>query len=88
MLFSELCNKEVVSVTTGSRLGQVDDIEIDEATSEVKRLYIYARGFFGGAFSRDGDIVIEWGDIDTVGPDIILVKNETERLSRSRKKFI
>lgn len=87
MLFSDLCNKEVVSVSTGARLGQIDDIEIDDKTASVKRLYIYARGFFGGAFSREGDIVIEWSDIDTVGPDLILVRNEVETPPRARKKF-
>lgn len=83
MLFSEICNKEVVSVTTGMRLGQVDDIELDEC-AHVKRLYIYARGLF----TREGDIVIEWDDIDTIGPDIILVRNEVERASRSRKRLL
>lgn len=83
MLFSEICNKEVVSVTTGMRLGQVDDIEIDEKCAQIRRLYIYARGLF----SRECDIVVEWCDIDTIGPDIILVRNETERTSRPRKKL-
>jgi YlmC/YmxH family sporulation protein len=87
MLFSELCNKEVVSSSTGVRLGQVDDLEIDEATAKISRLYIYARGFFGGAFSREGDIVIAWEDIDTVGPDIILVRKEIERAPRLKKRF-
>jgi sporulation protein, YlmC/YmxH family len=86
MLFSDLCNKEVVSVTTGIRLGQVDDVEIDDDTAEVKRVYIYARGFFGGMFAREGDVVIEWEDIDTIGPDLIMVKNEKERISHPRKK--
>ena len=89
MLFSDLCNKEVVSARTGTRLGQVDDVEIDDKTAEVKRVYIYARGLFWGMFSREDDIVIEWEDIDTIGPDLILVKNETEqRVARSRKKLL
>ena len=89
MLFSDLCNKEVVSVRSGMRLGQVDDIEMDDKTAEVKRVYIYARGLFGGRFSREGDIVIEWEDIDTIGPDLILVKNETEHnVPRPRKKLL
>jgi len=88
MLFSELCGKEVISVTTGARLGQIDDAEIDERTAQVKRLYIYARGLFGGMFSREGDLVIEWGDIDRVGPDIVLVKNEVEKIAAPRKRFL
>jgi len=88
MLFSELCGKEVVSVTSGARLGQIDDAEIDDRTAQVKRLYIYARGLFGGMFSREGDLIIEWDDIDKIGSDIVLVKNEVEKVSAPRKKFL
>ena len=88
MLFSELCGKEVVSVTSGARLGQIDDAEIDEKTAQVKRLYIYARGLLGGMFSREGDIIIEWNDIDKIGPDIILVKNEFEKIPAPHKRFL
>jgi len=87
MLFSELCGKEVVSITSGSRLGQIDDLEIDEKTSEVKRFFIYSRGGFGGMFAREGDLVIEWGEVDTIGPDIVLVKNEVEKPRKTRKKL-
>lgn len=83
MLFSEICSKEVVSICTGTRLGQVDDIEFDEKCTQIRKIIICARGFF----NRDNDIAVDWCDIDTIGPDIILVHNEFERAPRPRKKL-
>lgn len=86
MLFSDLCNKEVVSVSCGSRLGHIDDIEIDEVTAQIKCVYLYGRSALGGLLARENDLMIDWKDIQTVGPDIILVKNEIEQMPPQRKR--
>ncbi|MEG0751975.1 MAG: YlmC/YmxH family sporulation protein [Oscillospiraceae bacterium] len=88
MLFSELRDKEVVSIKTGVRLGLIDDLEFDEKTATIKRLYIYGRGELFGFGNRSDDVVIQWEDIDTVGGDIILVKNDLEYQLHPRKRGI
>lgn len=79
MLFSQLCEKEVVSACDGERLGYVDDAEYDETTGEVLRFFIYGRGELFGLLGRSEDVVVERGDIETVGSDIILVRRQAKR---------
>ena len=85
MLFSELRDKEVVCLGTGTRLGTVDDAEFDENACIV-RLYIYGRSELFGLGGRSDDIVIEWKDVDTVGTDILLVKAMKELSGRAGRK--
>lgn len=70
--------KEVIDITTGERLGNIDDAEINLETSEVVSLVIYGRLRFFGLMGRDDDIVVSCGDIKVVGSDVVLVKR-TER---------
>ena len=79
MFFSQLCEKEVISAETGARLGTVDDVEFDERTAAIRRLVIWGRRELFGFAGKSEDIVIDWADIETVGADIILVKNERAR---------
>lgn len=73
-----MCDKEVVSAEGGVRLGLVDDLEFNDQTAAIERLYIYGRGEMFGLGQRSDDIVIEWSDVETVGGDVILVKNMRE----------
>lgn len=70
--------KEVIDITTGERLGNIDDAEINLETSEVVSLVIYGRLRLFGLLGRDDDIVVSCGDIKVVGSDVVLVKR-TER---------
>ncbi len=88
MLFSELRDKEVVSVSSGARLGTIDDMEFDEQTACIKRLLIYGRGELFGLAGRADDVVFDWQDIEKIGNDIILVKKEVETTQRVRRKNI
>ena len=69
----DLRSKEVVNVKDGSRLGRVDDIEIDTGTLKVLSLVVYGRLRFFGLFGREDDMVIPWEDIEIIGEDTILV---------------
>lgn len=86
MFFSQLCEKEVISAETGARLGTIDDVEFDEHTAAIRRLVILGRRELFGLAGKSEDIVIEWADIETVGADIILVKNGQERPSAAPKR--
>ena len=83
MLFSQLCEKEIVSAADGERLGYIDDAEYDAATGEVLRFFIYGRGELFGLLGKSEDVSFERGDIETVGSDIILICTHTKRSTGS-----
>lgn len=80
----ELRCKEVVNVKDGSRLGRVDDIELDTGTMQVLSLIVYGRLRFFGLLGREEDRVIPWEDIEIIGEDTILVCWEEEPRRDSR----
>lgn len=80
----ELCRKDVINVKDGCRLGFVSDMEIDALEGRVTALVILGRGRFFGLLGREDDIVIPWGDIQTIGEDAILVCIEPPCRRRSK----
>ena len=70
----DLRRKEVIDITTGERLGYIDDAQMDIETSEVQALIIYGRQRFFGLLGREEDVMIPCSDIRVVGTDVILVK--------------
>jgi len=70
----DLRRKEVIDITTGERLGYIDDAQMDIETSEVQALMIYGRQRFFGLLGREEDVMIPCSDIRVVGTDVILVK--------------
>lgn len=85
----ELCRKDVINVRDGSRLGFIDDVEIDVCDGRVVAIVIFGRARFFGLFGRDEDIVIPWCDIQKIGEDTILVCFEVvcHTKTRPRKGF-
>lgn len=70
----DLRRKEVIDITSGERLGYIDDAEMDLETSEVRALLIYGRQRLFGILGREEDVLIPCSDIRVVGSDVILVK--------------
>lgn len=70
----KICNKEVIDVLTGERLGYIDDAEINLDTSEIVALIIYGREKFFGLLGKEEDVVIPCSEIAVVGSDVLLVK--------------
>ena len=70
---SDMHNKEVINVCDGTRLGYVDDLEVDTCTAQITALVICGRSRLFGLLGRENDIVIEWKDIEVVGDETILV---------------
>ena len=74
--FSDLRNKEIISIKSGCRLGYPDDVEFDNCSAKVCRLIIFGRPRFFGLFGRCEDIFVRWCDIEVIGEDTILVSCE------------
>ncbi|WP_174613170.1 YlmC/YmxH family sporulation protein [Virgibacillus ihumii] len=74
---SELQVKEVIVISDGSRLGHISDLEIDGTTGMITALIIYTKEkkSGGGLFGKPGEMEIPWNKIETIGSDVILIRN-------------
>ena len=70
---SLLCQKDIISISTGQNIGRADDIEFSEKTAKVENLVVFGRPKFFGLFGREKDVKISWSDVLTVGRDVILI---------------
>ncbi len=73
MLFSELRDKEVISIKECRKLGHVSDIEFDYCKGCIEKIHVPGRHKICGFWSQEPDYVICFRDIKQIGPDIILV---------------
>ncbi|MDR1673827.1 MAG: YlmC/YmxH family sporulation protein [Oscillospiraceae bacterium] len=90
---SELKNKEVINITTGEKLGFVDDAEMETLTARLTSLIICGRERLWGLLGKDEDIVVRCRDIKVIGKDTILINPQEEHTvhyasSTNSKKFI
>ncbi|MBQ9414254.1 MAG: YlmC/YmxH family sporulation protein [Clostridia bacterium] len=70
---TDMHDKEVINVADGSRLGPVDDVEIDTSTARLCAIIIHGRPKLFGLAGHDDDIVIDWKEIEIIGEETILV---------------
>ena len=73
---AELRNKEFICKLNGTRIGNVDDVELDVNSGRLVSIVIYGKGKVMGLFGKSEDFIIPWDDIDVIGEDTILVKCE------------
>ncbi|MBD5465089.1 MAG: YlmC/YmxH family sporulation protein [Lachnospiraceae bacterium] len=73
MRFSELCEKEVISVRDCRKLGHVKDLEFDPCNGCICKIIVKQAFCFCGFFNGSDETVIPFKDIKQIGPDIILV---------------
>ena len=70
---TDMHDKEVINICDGTRLGYVDDLEVDTCTAQITALVISGHNRLFGLLGREADIVIQWKDIEVVGDETILV---------------
>lgn len=76
---SSLCDKDVISVCNGTKIGTIGDVEFDTCTGCITAIIICGRQGFFGAFGKTDDIKIDWCDIEVIGDDTILVKRDNSK---------
>lgn len=84
--FGEFKNKEIIDVSDGAKIGYVDDIVFDTKTADVISIVVYGRYRFFGLFGRDDDMVIDWSDIEIIGTDTILVKEQSIKKEKKTQR--
>jgi YlmC/YmxH family sporulation protein len=70
---TELHNKEVINVCDGTRLGCVDDVEVDTHTAQLCAIVLHGRPKCLGLLGCEEDMVIPWKEIEVIGEETILV---------------
>lgn len=70
---TELKQKEVVDASTGVRLGEIVDLEIDMQTGQITAFIVPGAGNLWGILKRKEDVVIPWTKIKVIGKDVIIV---------------
>ena len=83
---STLCDKEVVNINNGCRLGCIDDVEVNMDTAQICAVVIYGRARLFGLLGRCEDTVIRWEDISLIGEDTVLVTFQGSSPGNTRKK--
>lgn len=70
----KLKNKEVINIYDGRSIGFVSDIEVNIEKGTIEGIVIPAeRGLFSFFSKGEGDMLINWDKVRTVGDDVILV---------------
>ncbi len=69
---SDFCEKEVINLTDGARLGCVSDILFDPECGKI--LAIIVPGRKDSFFDRGCEYEIPWCDIERIGDDFIFVR--------------
>ena len=71
MKLSELQEKRVVSISDGSYIGEIIDVNIT-LDGNIKSLVVEKSKFLISKFSSKDEIIIKWNQIEKIGTDIIL----------------
>ena len=87
--FSDLRCREVINISTGTRLGYVGDALVDLKDGRIGALIVPGPARFLGLFGREDDYILPWPCITRIGPDIILVdgKGDIRRDRREKRSF-
>lgn len=71
---AEIKDRQVVSVSDGTVLGMVGDIELDTESGRLTAIVIYGKQKAFGILGREDDLVIPWSEIEVIGSETILVR--------------
>lgn len=74
MLFSELKQKEVISVKCCNKLGFVTDIEFDPCSGCIKKIFVSNKCRWFPNLLHEPECVICFKDVCQFGPDIVIVE--------------
>ena len=73
MRLSEIQNKDIVSLNTGEKIGNIIDVKIDEESGKIESLILEKKKFT--LFSSNLESEIKWDSINKIGEDVILVES-------------
>ena len=87
MTLYELHAKDVIQNKTGEKLGRIDDMVFSADTAQIEKAVLRGRPRCCGLFGRGPDLEIPWGDVKTIGTDVLIVDTELPPEERSRPRW-
>ena len=86
---SQLQCQEVICVTTGQRLGFIEDVEVEVPEGKVRSLIVPGPSKMLGLGPSRHDYCIPWECIRRIGPDIVLadVNPDDCRIGRPKARL-
>lgn len=73
MRLSELQNKDIIDMETGSKIGNIIDISFTN-DGNLDLIIVEKSKFIISYFTSSNEIEIKWEQIKKIGEDVILVK--------------
>lgn len=70
---TELSEKDVIEIGSGTVLGRIGDIEFDPKTGRITCMVIFGRQKMFGVGKTEEDIRFTWEDISVIGEETILI---------------
>ena len=81
----DLRDKEVISITDGSRYGYVGDVTFDIADGKVQELVVPGRRRFLGLFGPRENLVFPWNQVHRFGQETVLIEGTPKPLTEGEK---
>lgn len=86
---SDLREKEVININDGTRLGLIEDVEVNLDKGRIEALIVPGNGGLFSLFSnKSSDYVISWKNIIRIGSDVILVDMDNKFKELEEDSFI
>ncbi len=85
---ADMRHKEVINSIDGSRIGYIDDVELDTVTAQMTAVIIFGRPKLFGLLGKQEDIVIRWENIELIGHDTVIINGVPLPQSRKPRGFI
>lgn len=86
MTLYELCERDVINITTGTNLGRVDDIAFVPETATITHVVLYGKLKLFGLLGREEDRLIPWVEIEKIGDDVLLVNSSQQAELKPKKR--
>ena len=82
----DLREKEVISITYGSRYGYIGDVTFDIADGKVRELVVPGRRRFLGLFGPRENLVFPWNQVHRFGQETVLIEGTPKSLREGEKE--
>ena len=81
---NSLYDREIISIFDGSKIGEINDIEMDEKSGVITSLVISGRLRLFGLLGRKEPILIPWESVRVIGEETILVDTKIDLNSNKK----
>ncbi|MDD4077560.1 MAG: YlmC/YmxH family sporulation protein [Bacilli bacterium] len=73
MLLGELQAKDVINVVDGTKMGRINNMEIDITTGKIVSIIVQTNTRLMNFFTGSNNIVIPWNQIVKIGGEVVIV---------------